>query len=274
MAPIIGKCRVCGATTELTFEHVPPKAAFNDRGLLAADLTHHFMEARADGRFGDPSAMRRKKQPRGAGAYTLCGPCNNNTGAWYGREYVGWAEQGMEIRNAAPTGSSLALLFHVLPARVSKMVLCMFASACGPGLFDAEPALRRYVLNREHVGIPKRYRLYCFLLSPDSTTSRQAGITGLIVGPNFSGSFRSHTFSEISFPPFGYILSIDSDPPDKNLTDISYFTDFRINDYRDVYLKLSVRHVNTYFPGDFRTRHEWDETIARARMERNGGRQS
>ena len=39
---MIGTCRLCGARGELTFEHVPPKAAFNDRGVLLANL-HHLM---------------------------------------------------------------------------------------------------------------------------------------------------------------------------------------------------------------------------------------
>ena len=28
--PIIGKCRLCGETKKLTFEHVPPETTFNN----------------------------------------------------------------------------------------------------------------------------------------------------------------------------------------------------------------------------------------------------
>lgn len=30
MKKIVGKCKLCGLEKELTFEHVPPKGAFND----------------------------------------------------------------------------------------------------------------------------------------------------------------------------------------------------------------------------------------------------
>ena len=28
--PVIGKCRLCGETKKLTFEHVPPETTFNN----------------------------------------------------------------------------------------------------------------------------------------------------------------------------------------------------------------------------------------------------
>jgi hypothetical protein len=33
-----GVCHLCGVFGPLTFEHVPPRAAFNDRGVLEADI--------------------------------------------------------------------------------------------------------------------------------------------------------------------------------------------------------------------------------------------
>ena len=125
-----GKCSVCGSVGRLTFEHVPPKAAFNDHPRLFSNILD-FVE---DSEVGDPRRARRHKQPRGVGAETLCDRCNNVTGSWYGNAYVAWAVQGMQFRYAVPGSSSLLLPFHLLPGRVGKQILCMFASACGPGL--------------------------------------------------------------------------------------------------------------------------------------------
>ena len=36
--PIIGPCHLCGVTKVLSFEHVPPRAAFNDRKVLLASV--------------------------------------------------------------------------------------------------------------------------------------------------------------------------------------------------------------------------------------------
>jgi len=33
-----GECCICGKIGKLTFEHVPPKAAFNDRGVFQAKM--------------------------------------------------------------------------------------------------------------------------------------------------------------------------------------------------------------------------------------------
>ncbi len=64
---MVGECSLCGDYGELTFEHVPPKAAFNDRGVLLADL-HHLM---TDGQGGDPRTARMRKSRRGVGGKTL-----------------------------------------------------------------------------------------------------------------------------------------------------------------------------------------------------------
>lgn len=39
---IIGHCRLCIRKTELTFEHVPPKAAFNNRKIIVLDFDRAF----------------------------------------------------------------------------------------------------------------------------------------------------------------------------------------------------------------------------------------
>ncbi|MER8434123.1 hypothetical protein [Mesorhizobium caraganae] len=57
-------------------------------------------------------------------------------------------------------------------------VVCMFASVCGPGMFDARPSLRKFVLDREAVGIDPRLRIFCFMTDPKSSKTRQAGVTG------------------------------------------------------------------------------------------------
>ena len=33
-----GTCRICGTYGKLSFEHVPPKRAFNDHGVFEADI--------------------------------------------------------------------------------------------------------------------------------------------------------------------------------------------------------------------------------------------
>jgi hypothetical protein len=255
--PTIGHCRICGAFGPLSFEHVPPKAAFNNRGVLLSTLDDYF----ENGTDRDPAKVRKRKSPKGMGHETLCAKCNNDTGAWYGNAYVDWAYQGMHIRHAAPVaGSSLALPFHVFPGRVAKQILCMFASVLGPEVFKNNPDLIRYVLNRDARGIPSKYRLYCYVVSRDSMASRFSGFTAAMQGGLGSGG-TVIVSSEISFAPFGYVLTADSPPPDHGLADITFFTQSGFQDYRDVHLRLPTRPVNAYFPSDFRSRDEWEQTL-------------
>ena len=37
-----GNCHLCGEFKELSFEHIPPKAAFNDRPILIQKNEHFF----------------------------------------------------------------------------------------------------------------------------------------------------------------------------------------------------------------------------------------
>ncbi len=167
----------------------------------------------------------------------------------------------MRFRYAAPKGSSLCLPFHIFPGRVAKQILAMFASSCGPGLFAASDDLRRYVLNRDHTGIPPRYRLYAYLMAPRSKSSRQSGVAGLLTGPLERPFAKMHVFAEVAFPPFGYILSINTPPVQNELADLTDFTSIGFRDFRSLHIRLPVREVNSYFPADFRTVEEWERDL-------------
>ncbi len=70
---VMGTCHICGVEGRLSFEHVPPKSAFNDQRVL----TIGYDTAINLGPYHRPSG---RILQRGAGAYTLCAPCNNQTG--------------------------------------------------------------------------------------------------------------------------------------------------------------------------------------------------
>ncbi|AIQ11357.1 hypothetical protein PDUR_04665 [Paenibacillus durus] len=124
----------------------------------------------------------------------------------------------------------------------------MFCSANNPGFIGKNPELRKFLLNKETMYIDPRINIYAYLTT--STLSRQSGITSAITDG------RIKLFSEISFAPFGFIMTLDSFPPDDRLVDISYFARYEFNYFDIFYLKLPILPVNYYMPGDFRTRDE------------------
>ena len=99
------QCHLCGKHGELSYEHVPPQSAFNDRRIWVARGEQLF-----EGR--QPDQLKREQLQGGAGDYTLCIKCNNDT-ARYARAYVDWACQAMEILERAKGVPSLAYPFTI-----------------------------------------------------------------------------------------------------------------------------------------------------------------
>jgi len=91
---IKGKCRICGKIGPLTYEHVPPRKAFNSNKALVY-YGRKILEQDSKGFPWEISSRLKGKQlQRGIGAYTLCERCNNNTGAWYGNAFVDFIYKG------------------------------------------------------------------------------------------------------------------------------------------------------------------------------------
>jgi hypothetical protein len=253
MAENTGECWICGSIGKLTFEHVPPRAAFNDRGIF-----HAKMDEVLGGEWtpGTPLPLG-KQQQRGAGRYSLCAKCNNDTGAWYGTAYVDFARQAMILLHRSNGKMTLAYPYGIFPLRVLKQIAVMFFSACGPEFRKAHPELATFVLDRERRLLPKDIHIWAYLHHPtESISTRQAGVTGMMsLGGN------SHVFSEIAFPPFGLIMSFRPEPMHQELCNLSHFSYSTINTWEVAWLKLPVFPVVSPLPGDFRTVDEINKTV-------------
>jgi hypothetical protein len=243
---VLGTCHICGINTKLTFEHVPPRAAFNDWPVVNAKFEELFKLESLD----ELDQVKGKISQRGAGAFTLCGKCNSDTGAWYGNAFVDWAYQGIIILDNAKMAPSLYHLFHLFPLRVLKQIICMFFSANPPSFQGVQSDLVRFVLNKQQKYLRPNVHIYTFLNS--SPRSRQSSVSGLL---NLESGLPPKTFSEIAFPPFGYVMCLDSLPPDPRLVDISFFANYGYNEWTDVALRLPILPVYTYLPGDYRDRN-------------------
>ncbi len=60
--------------------------------------------------------------------------------------------------------------------------------------------------------------------------------------------------NEISFPPFGYLLTFDSEPPDNRLFEITHFSHYSYNERKEMWLRLTVLPTYLPYPGDYRTK--------------------
>lgn len=257
----VGNCHICGAYGALSFEHVPPESAFNDRTVVTPD-TKRVFELRDLDKLRD---LKGKQSQRGQGGYTLCERRNSRTGHWYGAHYAAWAYQGAGVlarAGGAPT--QLAYPYHLLPLRVIKQIACMFLSINGVRFRETQPQLERFVLNRESRHLPPYIKIYVGLLRGDR--SRQAGVAASIkLGDAFTVA-QLRVYSEISFFPFSYILSLDSTPPEHEMLDITFFAGYAYNDVATLHLPIPTLSVYTPLPGDFRNR---DAVLKQAHRERD-----
>jgi hypothetical protein len=256
-APVakVGTCCLCGTWGDLSFEHIPPRAAFNDHRVFEANVKKLIGTEWWD---GSNSGVEGKWAQRGAGKETLCNRCNSNTGAWYGSAYVPWAQRGMQLLTASRGEISLAYPYSIYPLRVIKQIAVMFFSACGPSLRTKFRQLERFVLHREEQHWPSKLRVLLYMVHPiRSAGSRQSGMSGVL-------SFdvrRQHLFSEIAFPPFGYILSEDDVPIDTRLLDVTHFAKYKYKHKSTLHLKIPVLPVVSWLPADFRTQEEIQRTV-------------
>ena len=239
-------CHICGQHKRLSFEHVPPKSAFNDNPILRTNFEKVLASENLDELHG-------KVQQRGSGAYTLCEKCNNDTGAWYVNAYARWAEQAMRLIIAARGRPSLEYPFNLYPLRVLKQVVCMFFSVNNPLFQQAHPDLVRFVLNRDSQQFPTNVRIYAFYTL--SNRMRASGASAMMRGFG-SGNSTMHVFSEIAFAPFGFVMALGDTPaPDARFVDIGSFSQFGYRDWRmGISMKLPLMPIYTVFPGDYRTR--------------------
>ncbi len=247
-----GACHICGNDGPLSFEHVPPRAAYNHRPASYAAIRELIGSTDLD------NPVIERKQQRGGGAYTLCGKCNNNTGSWYGGAYVEWAGQAATILQGASGEPTLSYLFRIYLLRVIKQIVCMFFSKNSPHFRDTHPELVKLVLDKSARGLPDSVRIYAGYCVSDR--SRSAGVTGMIDGLNAS----SHMYSEIAHPPFALIMTFDSPCPDTRMVDISFFARSPYERLRELDLRLPVLSVYTLFPGDYRPRDQVKGEMSRA----------
>ncbi|NOR52736.1 MAG: hypothetical protein GQ536_01415 [Candidatus Aminicenantes bacterium] len=62
--------------------------------------------------------------------------------------------------------------------------------------------------------------------------------------------------SEINFPPYGYMMTINSDPPDPRIVEITHFSRYGYDEFDTKAMRIPVLPTHLPFPGDYRTKEE------------------
>lgn len=244
-----GRCHICGMETDLTYEHIPPRKAFNDTGVLIKEInTLEKFPASWELTGG-------KTKQNGVGEYTLCGYCNNNTGTWYGGHFVEYCKKGMSILKASNNNPSLFILAEINPLSIIKQIISFFLSINDLAFRDSNEELVRFVLNKSKMYLNSRYRIFTYF-NIEGLIRR----TPITVKGNISGK-KPIIMTEFSFPPFGYLLCIDSEPDDRRLIEISHFSRYIYGTKLTASMDYNVLPTHLYFPGDYRSRYEIEKAV-------------
>jgi hypothetical protein len=243
-----GICCICGSEGELTFEHVPPKSAYNKDTVIKYKLDN----------MTDITTLEKKgrKLQGGIGSYTLCPKCNNDTGAWYGGEYVKWARNSYDIiwqLRKNKQSFCRVLLYDVYPLRFLKQVItCHLSNSNVPNFSTYMPDLADFISNKSCTDLPSDIRVFLSLYSASDTTnlrrwsnvSRRTiiqGEQGLIIG-------ESIIFDEITHPPFQLVMT-EENQNYPHSTEITNFSKYRYDESDNLTIDLRMLSSSSPYPG-------------------------
>ncbi|MEC0242754.1 hypothetical protein P4H66_23365 [Paenibacillus dokdonensis] len=239
---VTGTCHICGNYGKLTFEHVPPKKAFNDRPIIRG-VFEKFQNMTPG------EKVQGKIEQKGSGGHTLCPKCNNDTGSYYGSDFIEWTYQNYYlIKTLSEIESNYT--YKIYPLRVIKQIITMFFSTNGDAFRKAHPDLVKFVLDQNMKYLKPSIRIFTFLV--DGEYSRHTGIVSS--GNIVTGKIT--VMSEIAIFPVGYLMTINSDPPDERLTEITHFSRYGYDDLQQISLNMNKLPISYFLPGDYRTRDE------------------
>lgn len=258
-----GYCRICNKYGKLTYEHIPPKCALNDKEIRVYTGDSCVKLLSDKNRFPwETDGIKYKLLQKGLGDYTLCEKCNNITGELYGDEYKKWFFTSIKSINDNSVEHKLAnnatfKLKNVYPGRFIRQILSIICSTYS-GFTKKYPYVKELILNKNYVYSKKpEFKIYMYLLK--NPYNGYTGISGMMLS---DGTFK--IVDEIDLYPFGFYLILSDTK--ENEMDITEFINYGYNDIADVDLTMNVHEKNNIIPMDFRTK---DEIIEESKYNNN-----
>ena len=241
----------------MTFEHIPPRAAFNStpaRPVSGMDFLTEKNLNDTERMPWDTTGLKYQNQQQGMGRYSLCQSCNNKTGSWYGDAYVFFANAAHAAIQSYSINDPDGIGFKdIYPLRFVKQVLSMFCSVNAPNNPKLAP-IRSFVLDRDASGLDKsKYKLCMYFTK--STIMKQTGF--MVMARSSIVGIEPMALSEITAYPFGFILYFDpTDTWDYQGIDITPCADCGYGDKFNIEMPWKIEEMNDIFPESFRSKEE------------------
>lgn len=244
---VIDKCKLCKETKELNFEHIPPRSAFNkNTRYYYIDRTEYFKKAK--GYTFENLKPKSKIGQGGIGQYCFCEKCNGFLGSRYVRTYKRFAQIAISVIQSYDKDIK-AFEFDISDINLLKFlkqITSIFIANNSHSFTESYPELLEFVKNESQNRLSNRYRFYMYLNNEGQIRNDQITYTN-----------KYGLVCEFTFPPFGFVLSIDN--PNR-IMELSEITNFKYYDKIEAVEKLSVilNKYPTYYPIplDFRSKKE------------------
>lgn len=225
----------------MTYAHVPPRSAFNNRKLISSDM--YPWDAAAW--FSPDTKPVGRQMQRGFGVYSLCGSCNSFLGSKYEPSYAAFVRTLWDLQ--LTKSSRLLLPFRIRPLCLIKAIIGMFVT-----INANAPVFRKrvgnFLFDTQSTALPPEYRVFIF--SATGKRFRAQDVCAQI------GKHSTSVFSEIATYPMGLVLSLDGSVPDDRLLEITQFRSARYEYEGTDYLRMPHFRLDSPMSLDFRS---WEE---------------
>ena len=261
--PRYGVCKLCGELSVLTYEHVPPRSAFNNtpaRLIEGREVLKSLDSDRLPWEFSD---LRGRIQQQGKGGYFLCRKCNENSGSWYVpffTEYVQGVFGAIYSNNGIEGVTAMQLRAEsIRPLAIFKEIMVLFCDI-NSGCFG-DSNLRSFLLEKNNTDMfdSKKYRVFCYIAKGPVFR-----MNGLSINCHHVNTHKPIfvEMTELSSFPLGFSLYIDlPDGYQPEGCEITSFSQFHYEDSVSCEITLPVLESNVLFSGDYRTKQEILNTI-------------
>lgn len=252
-----GICHICGKYTYLTFEHLPPQKAYNNKRVKIIQGEDIIEQVTGTKKPWDFDGLKYKYNQRGTGLLSLCKSCNNITGRWYGNEYIKISNSILEYIYDKDMEKITAVGFkfkEFYPLRFLKQVISMFASTFPDITISKSKNLKKFLLERDYTKLDiKKYRVTMYVLK-----TKRIGWTGINIIKD-SNLLNNRKVATLDLYPLGF--EFEFEPFDKaiNLDITQFANEYGYNDKVSIDMIIPARERNIIFPCDYRTKEEIEE---------------
>ena len=242
-------CHICGEKRAMSFEHIPPKSMGNT-GRTKKYSGVDIIERRRSFDFSDNRGIPYEQQQRGSGFTTICASCNS----YLGQNYVNCVSGGIEELAKILARDSQAddqVGIHLEGCNVNilgffKHVISNFCATTHEGsMLDC----RDYLLGRENVEFPSRFRLFMSAVPEMTDKLIATGWWSMIVDID---KMKAVCVASLAYHPVCFYLLDESlsttNPPFPLGCDITPMTEYAWGEKPKYVLELPFMTLKNGFP--------------------------